>query len=445
MVPVSGPPGQMVRSARRSPEPREGTTQPTVPPHSFASRLWVAGTDYRRSPIDAREALARRFSAPRVQHAIERLEALSLVTCNRCEVYAFLPGPSAAERMLAALTDGDGTPPRAAFYDFRGHDAVRHLVRLAAGLDSMAWGEPQIAMQLRAATKVARTKGRGGAILPHLVDRALAAAERVRRSAGISGAHDSLAGAVLRWIHATYPGVAPRALVVGLGNMGRHIALRLAQEAHLSVSDRDEAKAREIARSVHGRAIPFAEVFARFAEVDVAIVATAAARPLLTRDGVHSPDGRRRRRVRIVDLSVPRNVDPAVGKIPGVELVDVDGLLPWVERPENASVVTAAETAAAHEAARVSRWLRSREVDGTVAVLRRAADRVRREEVRSALARLPSATEWDRFVLEKMAHRIVNRVLHEPTTELRRRAAEGRAATYERAVRDLFRIREDSP
>lgn len=404
--------------------------------------LAVVGTNYRRTPVAAREALAKHLASEAVQRSLARFETITLTTCNRCEVYALGHDRSLGKAILEILASGPTTPPPEAFYVLSGDDALLHLIRVAAGLDSLAWGEPQVALQVRAAAQAGRASGRAGPVLGDLFDRALAAGGRVRQSAGVLGAPASLAGAAVRRIQDAFPDSVPNVLLVGLGKMGRLAAGRLVSKSTLFVTDRTSEKAEAFARSIGGTAVPFPESFSRLGEIDAIVVATAAEEPIITADAVPIVGRAGSRALLVIDLSVPRNVEPAIGENPGIELLDVDGLAPWVERPSDPTVIETAEAAASREVPRLSAWLRSRQAEATLADLRRAADRIRREEVHNALARLPGASDRERRVLEKMAERIVNRVLHSPTEQVRRGAAQGNGAAIENAVRELFALRE---
>jgi len=406
-----------------------------------AISFFVVGTNYRRAPIAARDALARHLVSEATRRARAGLETIVLATCNRCEVYGISEGGSHARKILSVLAAGPGCPPRTSFYAQLGDDAVLHLVRVAAGLDSLAWGEPQVALQVRAAARTARAAGDAGPLLESLFRAALAAARSVRESAGVTGAPASLSGAAVRRLRAAFPDSVPTVLLVGVGKIGRLVAKQIGGWAQLVVADRNHGKAEDIARSARGTVASFERAFTMLGDVDAAIVATAAAEPIVTADAVRAARNPGSPILHIIDLSVPRNVDPAVAGVPRVELLDVDGLVPWVEGPKDPAGVEVAEALASREATRLGAWLRSRQVDATLAALRRAVDRVRQEEVRAALARLQEATDRERLVLEKLAERIVNRVLHIPTERLRKRAAGGDAGEYERVVRDLFGLR----
>ena len=165
----------MGRSAARATVQRgDASPEPAAVASKSATSFVVLGTNYKRASIGARDALARHLASETVRRVLASFEAVPLATCNRCEVYALARAPSAADIILMTLASGPEVPSRDAFYVLHGDDAIRHLIRVAAGLDSVAWGEPQVALQVHAAVQAARAAGRASPILGDLFDRALA-------------------------------------------------------------------------------------------------------------------------------------------------------------------------------------------------------------------------------------------------------------------------------
>ncbi len=405
-----------------------------APAASEPLRLLVFGANHRTSPIEIRESLLERVTYSRFRHGrkpTRTLEDLILLkTCNRVEAYATTSNLDAAISMLDrafGLPGGSGYT-----YSLDGPDAAVHLFHVAAGLDSIALGESQIADQVRRAAEDAPHAWRMGP-LTALFIRAARNASRLRRLAGMDARPTSASHAAARYVREVIRIPHARVTLLGSGKMGRLAAGALPNDATIIVINRDYEKARAIAERLGGRPARLSELRELLPETDVLITATSAKHRILGIRVLGPACASRDRPLWIIDLGVPRNVDPSAATLEGVRIVTVDDLAPWAGPPPDPAARARVERVARTEAETFLESLRPQVAD-PVAALRRAAERVRQSEVRLALARMPDATEDEREILEKTSDRLMNRLLHAPTELVRRLRAEGR----DDLIGDLF-------
>jgi glutamyl-tRNA reductase len=408
--------------------------------------LTLVGLSHQSTPIAVRErafvplseaaALARELAAAG--------EAVCLSTCNRTELY--LVGPDAEERALAALTRVSGLPEEelhGVVYRLRDEAAALHLFRVAAGLDSMVPGEGEILGQVREAYEA----GAPGAILDRLFRQALHAGKKVRAETAIGespASVSSAAAALAQQVFGNLDGC--RVLLVGAGHVAelaaRSLAARGASIAF--VANRSPESARELAGRFGGEAIRLEEAAGRLAGVDVLLSATGAPERTLTRGHVEAAlRDRKGRPLFLIDLAVPRNLDPEIHEVDGCFLYDIDDLESVVaaglagRRREAAR----AEGIVAAEAERFRKWHASREVVPEIASLRAWAEEIRAAELERARARL-GLSEDQHAAVESVTAQIVAKLLHLPTVRLKEAAAGANGGSYAEAVRHLFGLDE---
>ena len=389
---------------------------------SAAPRLLLIGANHRTCPLDVREGLLRRvtyqrIAAPGTLRPFDDL--VLLATCNRVEVYAV---SRAADDARDAILHVFGS---ASFYELSGAEAAAHLFRVASGLDSVALGETQIADQVRRTTQERPKSWRRPGPLADLFARAARLAPRLRRLVGVDGKPASASHAAVRYVREVVRIPNPRVTLVGSGKMARLAAEALRGDARITVMNRDRGRAETTARRLNGRAASLADLRKVLEETDVLIAATSSKKRLLGRGAVaRACAARTGHPIWIIDLGVPRNIDPAAGGLEGVTLLTVDDLVPWAGTPPDPAARARAEGKIRNEADRFLARLRPRTLDHVLA-LRMAAEQLRQSEVRRALALMPHATDTERAVLEKLADRLVNRLLHAPTELVRRLQAQG--------------------
>lgn len=387
----------------------------------------------------SRDELTRRLPVLRGESGADHLAVLS--TCQRTELYVAWSGRPDPDRLIAALAADRGVPVeevRAAVTWWRGDGAARHLLRVASGLESFVLGETEVIGQVRAAAQVARDAGVCAGELDALLRTAVSAARRVHRETSFVEAGRSVGSAAVdaaaAW-SATHFGVHPgarstggmagrRVLMVGAGQIANAVVARASQlGAVVTVCNRTRQHAERFA-VVGAEVVDLTELDRCLAEADVAVLGTAAPHPLVdptvlarARTGQPGP-------LLLVDLSVPRNVDPAVRLVPGVSLRDLVDLRAAGsdDAASLAADVAVAEEVIEEELVRFSRWLRARSAAPVVRRLRAHADDVGRQEYDRVATRLPVEA---RALLELAVHRTVHRLVHGPTRALLDAAATG--------------------
>jgi glutamyl-tRNA reductase len=399
-------------------------------------RLSLVGISHRYAPVEVRErvALGGGEAAALARELADGGECVCLSTCNRTELYAV--GPDAEERALEALRSLGGDEVAALSYRLADHAAALHLFRVAAGLDSLVPGEGEILGQVRAAYEA----GAPGPFLSRLFHDALHAGKKARHQTTIaeSPASVSSAGAALaQQVFGDLSG--RRVLLVGAGKVGdlaaRGLASRGAEIA--AVANRSAERGDELARRFGARSVPVESLAAELAEIDVVVACTSASGFLLGPDDVSA---RRGRPLFLIDLAVPRDVDPAVNDVDGCYLYDIDDLEAVVESSlaGRRREAERAEAIVAAEAERFRAWQASLDVVPTIASLRAHAEEIRAAEL--AKAKL-SAEE--RETVDSITSQILNKLLHLPTVRMKEAAAAADGVLYADAVRHLFGLEDE--
>jgi glutamyl-tRNA reductase len=409
----------------------------------------VIGVDHGRASVAFRERLA--FAGPDLAEGLRRLpayvpEGAILSTCNRTEVYAAVErgdhAPTALRRFLAETRGvAEGDLDRVA-YLHHGPDAVRHLDRVAAGLESLVIGEPQILGQLRDALDAARAAGAAGPVVSRLLTEALRVGKRARTETGIARNRRSVPHAAVDHAAALLGGLGGRgALVVGAGEMATLSAklLRAAGVADLVVANRGEERGAALATLVGGRGVPLAALGEVLPGVDVAVAAAAAPGYLVDAGKLGDSLAGRATPLVLIDLAVPRVVDPALGAHPLVRLVGVDDLadVAAAHRARHAAEAEKSEAIVEEAVAAFGAWLAGRDAAPTAAALKERAEAVRRAELESALRKLGHLSERDREVVAALSVGIANKLVHAPLSALRREADRDELG---RAARRLFAL-----
>ncbi|MEV4723958.1 glutamyl-tRNA reductase [Micromonospora humida] len=417
-------------------------------------KLLVVGASYRTAPVATLEQLA--VAPADLTRTLDRLvaqpyvaEAVLVSTCNRVEVYAAVSGfHGGLGDVCAVLAEQAGAPPAAfASHLYVHYDsaAVDHVFRVAAGLDSMVVGEAQILGQLRDAYHWASGADTAGRLLHELMQQALRVGKRAHAETGIDRAGQSVVTAALDLTAELLDGdLAGRpALVVGAGAMGALSLATLSRRAAgpLTVTNRGAERAVRLAESYGANAVPIAGLVPALSTVDIVVAATAPTEPVLTVDVVTRALDRRdpdRGPLVLLDLAVPRDVAPEVAGLPGVEVIDIDRMAALLaDGPAAADAAEVGRIVAAEVEAFLS-WLRGADVAPTVAALRGRADDVVTAELRRLAQRRPDFSDDQRAEVARTVHRVVQRLLHQPTVKVRQLAAEPGGDQYAALLRELF-------
>jgi glutamyl-tRNA reductase len=420
------------------------------------SPLFVSGLSHLTAPVEVREQLA--LEPEKIREVLADLSAQGLLdeimivsTCNRVEVYGVAPEPADAHQaawIRLGAQRGLGLPALAPMLYTKTHDeAVRHAFRVAASLDSMLLGEPQILGQVKDAFAVAQAASTAGPLLHALMSQAFNVAKKVRTETEVGRHAVSVSFAAVelgRKIFGSLDGKS--VLLVGAGEMAELAARHLVDEGALPiyVANRTPVRAQELARQLGGTAVAFDQLGAAMAVVDIVIASTAAPEPIIRAADVrHALHGRRARPLFLIDIGVPRNVEAVANDLDDVFCYDIDDLRSVVEANlrERQREAQRAEALVAREVDRFSERLRDADVVPTIVSLRDKLEAIRRAEVDKALARLPRADDETRRVVEALSQSIVNKILHAPMVKLRDSSRAGHGPHWIESITELFGLR----
>jgi glutamyl-tRNA reductase len=405
------------------------------------SELLALGVNHKTAPLDLRERLSltegRAVGALGELTAAEGIhEAAALSTCNRTELYLIVSDPVEAESTaLGVLTRQAELRPTellSHLYSLRSGEAVRHLFRVTAGLDSMIVGEAEIQGQVKRAYELALVEGATGPILNRLFRGALAAGGRTREETAIGERGVSIPSVAVELARRTLGDLGERrVLVIGAGETAELVARALVARGVATVF---------VANRHHDRAIGLAQRFGG-AAVDIVVSATNSPHHIVERDELEEVmAGREERQLLLIDIAVPRDVEPECREIPGVTLHDIDDFQQIVERNASGREAEArrAEPILEAEQDRFERWHASLAVVPTVASLRDRAEELVERILAENDGRWESLSEADRERMAMMARAVASRLLHEPTVRMKRAAGNDDAYLYVSALRELF-------
>jgi len=407
-------------------------------------RLTLAGVSHHRAPIELRELVALDVDACGALAARVGGEAVVLSTCNRTELYLVREEHAEEEavRTLAELADDRGAELAAALYRLRDEAAALHLFRVAAGLDSLVPGEGEILGQVRTAFE----SGAPGPFLDRLFRQALHAGRRVRLETAIGESPASVPSAAAALAQQVFEDLGGRrVLLLGAGKMSEAAARNLASRgAEIAVvANRTLEHGDELARRLGARALPLDAVGAELGDADVVVSATSASGRVLSRDAVAvALRARKGRPMLLLDLAVPRDLDPAINELDGCFLYDVDDLEAVVTETISGrrSEAARAERLVEEEAARFRDWHAALDVVPTIASLRALAEEIRDSELARAGGRL---SERERRHVESVTSQILAKLLHLPTIRMKEAAAAADGVVYADVVRHLFGLGEE--
>jgi glutamyl-tRNA reductase len=376
-------------------------------------------------------------------------EAVVLSTCNRTEVYVV------AELFHGAYGDvrdllcqiGDLTVEELTPHLYSQHDtaAITHLFEVAAGLDSAVLGEGEILGQVRTAWETAQREGATRSTLNHLFRAAIATGKRARSETGIARGTASISHAAVEMIaDMTGDLSGRRVLVIGAGSMGEGVAVALhrAGGAEILVANRSAERGAALAERVHGIAVGLDRLTEAVAAADVIVAGTGSEQAVLDREFVAAARRGSSRPLHIVDIGVPRNVDPAVVDLPGISLSNLDDLRDWADRglSHRAAEAERVRVIVGEEVENFVVESTARQAAPLVAAMHDAAERVRAAEVARFASRLGDLTDAQRDSVDALTRAIVAKLLHEPSVRLKSQAGTPQGERNAAAIRDLFDI-----
>ena len=425
-------------------------------------RLALAGINHRTAPVELREQMALREDE--IPAALLQLqgcgarEAMILSTCNRVEVTAALDDKALAEALFETIVDGRAGSGvsfeslRPHIYTYEAQDAMRHLFRVAASLDSMIVGEPQILGQLKQAYLQAREQGTIGTMLDAVLTRAFNVAKRIRTETEIGQSAVSVSYAAVELAREIFGSLQKkRVLIVGAGKMSegaaRHLLRAGAEE--IFITNRTPERARELSTLFRGQVLPYETFTQRLGEMDIVITSSAAPGYVLGPEVLRRAiEARKNQPMFLIDIAVPRNIDPAVNSLEHAFLYDIDDLQRLTDRNlrTRQDVAQQAESIVTEEVARLEMKLRARDVAPTIVSLQEQLETIRRDVLTRYRPKMGVMTMDQEEALEALTRGIVNKIAHGPISEMRRQAGVQTAeqtqdAELVSAVRRIFRLR----
>jgi glutamyl-tRNA reductase len=417
--------------------------------------LAIIGVNHKTAPISVRERIAiSREDLPETTRALASVpgvsECMIVSTCNRVELVAAVDSPDTD--LTAFLQDRFGLD-RAELaphiYDHRDKDAVRHLFRMAASLDSMVVGEPQILGQVKEAFAVARTAGTVSGQLEHLLQSAFAAAKKARSETGIGSNTVSIASVAVDMARKIFGSLQGRTVfLVGAGKMSELAARHLVQQGAgtILVTNRTHERARRMAEEFQGsivpQVVPFEQLYEAASSADIVISSTGAPHHIFRPEhGQAFMQRRRNRPMFFIDIAVPRDVDPAMNKLDGIFVYDIDDLqqVAVAHMEERNREASDAETLIAGEVERFHQRQRTVNLAPAIVELQRKAEDIRQAEMQRMHARLGTLTAEQLAAVEALTRGLVNKFLHPPMQAIKQAAREGDSVRLE-ALCDAWSI-----
>jgi len=421
--------------------------------------LLLLGVSHRTAPVELRERLD--FSSRDVGAAVESLSAHSsaaesvvLSTCNRSEIYVAGDDPLRARDEIETFLSDYHQVPRDVFrphlFVYDDVEAARHLFRVASGLDSLVVGEPQILGQVKSAFQTASERRCTGPLLNKTFHWAFGVGKRVRSETALGEGAVSVSFAAVSLARKIFGRLdGRRVLVVGAGEISALTAQHLRSHGveEIAITSRTAAHAEALAAEVGGHAVPWASLRQAMGSADIVLTATGSQRPIIVREDVEMVLGRKRAEpLFIIDVAVPRDVDPAVSEIEQVFLYNVDDLQSIVQEnlARRGAEIARAEAIVDEELARFTAWQRSRRAIPTVVALRQRFEDIRLAELRRLDSRLSGLPPEARARIDEVTRLIVEKLLLEPTEQLKALPDVETQAAYTEALCRVFRLGDDT-
>lgn len=396
--------------------------------------ILVAGLNYKTADVEVREKLA--FDGKKLEPGLLGIRALNsiqeavvLSTCNRVEIYVNAKDIASAEdeirRFLSEFHGIEIGLLKNALYFYSGLEAVRHIFRVASSLDSMVVGEPQILGQIKDAFEFALGKKTTGVLLNKLMKKAISVAKRIRTETKISENAVSISFAAVELAKKIFEDITEKScLLLGAGEMAELAAKHLVSNGvkEIVVANRTFETGCRLAEEFSGRAVRFEDFLKEMIRSDIVLCSTGAPTYIVTKTQMHSVMKERKQKpVFIIDISVPRNIDPEINTLDNVFLYDVDDLQGVVDsnKEERKKEAERAELIIEDEIETFKKWLSSLDAVPTIVALRERAEGIKKEELERFLNKFPQITEDQRKAIEYMASAIINKLIHPPTVALK--------------------------
>lgn len=419
-------------------------------------KVFVVGLNHKVADIEVREKLS--FDGPKLLEGLLRFkeipevkEAIILSTCNRVELYANVSDTEkAAEAVKTFLSEFHNIKRDlldTALYIYDDVNAVRHIFRVASSLDSMIIGEPQILGQLKDAFEIALEKKTTGIILNKLMKKAISVAKRVRTETRIAENAVSISFAAVELARKIFTDLSRRAcMLLGAGEMAELAARHLINNGvkEVMVANRTYERACELADDFNGRPVKFNEFIDEMVHADIVICSTGAPDYILRKNDMQKlMKERKQKQVFLIDISVPRNIDPEINELDNVYLYNIDDLQGVVDANvfERQKEAEKAEKIIGEELETFLKWQSSLDSVPTIIALRERAESIKKEELDKLLHRFPEIVEKDREAIEYMATALMNKLIHPPTIALKESSEDKESLVA--LVRKLYGIDEE--
>ena len=397
-------------------------------------KVLIIGLNHKTADVEIRERLA--FNGQKLEEGVfglknipEVREVAILSTCNRVEIYTCVSNTAAAaeniKNFLSRLHNINRTDFEKSLYLHSGPDAIRHILRVASSLDSMVVGEPQILGQIKDTFDFALSKKTTGVLLNKLMKKAISTAKRVRTETKIAENAVSISFAAVELAKKIFTDLAGKAfMLLGAGEMAELAARHLLNNEvkDVMVVNRTYETGCKLAKEFNGKAVRFEEFLHELVHADIIICSTGAPTYVLHKEQMQKVMKERKYRpVFIIDISVPRNIDPEINKIENVYLYDVDDLQEVVDTNIHGRKIEAekAETIVAEEVEKFIKWLSALDSVPTIVALRQKAEEIKKEELEKLTGKFPDMSETHLKAVEYMATAIVNKLIHPPTVALK--------------------------
>jgi glutamyl-tRNA reductase len=417
-------------------------------------RLLAVGISHRTAPVELRESVdfgRRGLEAALTAFAARAVspEAVVLSTCNRAEIYAVSDADDAVDAIHRFFSEYHGLDPVSLaghLYSHRGPDAARHLFRVAAGLDSLVVGEPQILGQVKSAYTTASDLRLAGTVTHRLFHAAFAVGKRVRSETGLGEGAVSVSYAAIELAKKIFGQLSDLSvLILGAGEMAEltGVHLRSQRVRQITIASRTLASAEALARQLEGRAVPWQDVHAASTAADIIVTATGATEPVLTRSiAADVMRLRRNRPLFIIDIALPRDVESSVGDLEQVFLYHMDDLQTIVSEnlAKRTAELASAEAIVDEEVSRFSLWLQSREIVPTIVGLRQRFESIRQAELRRLDAKMAGLSPEARARVDEITRLIVEKLLLTPTEQLKSVGDDALLVSYAETLHRLFAL-----
>ncbi len=413
-------------------------------------RLLLTGISHKTAPVAIRERLA--LPEAQLPGALRGLkqqdgiaEAVILSTCNRVEITVSAEDdadPRAAMDALFADT------PAAHLYHLDGREAIQHLFRVASSLESMIVGEPQILGQMKTAFNISKAEGALNGLLENVLTRAFGVAKRVRSETGIGQMAVSVSYAAVELARKIFGSLAGHTVMIaGSGKMSELAARHLKRSgaSHIFVTNRTHQRALELAELFQGTAVEYSRFLSMLPEVDILIASSGAPHYILLKEDMQRVIAvRKNKPMFLIDIAVPRNIEPAVNKIDNVFLYDIDDLQGVVNANlrERMKEAESAEAIVAQEVERMVGRLRVQEIAPTIVSLQEQLEEIRAGEVARMTRKLGALTLEQREAIDALTRSIVNKIAHGPISELRKQASQPEGVHIIETIRKVFHLQD---